>query len=303
MIATSCTNSPVSLSRSSSFARSRSNSTNQRSRGASPATQRSQGSSPANQRSRGSSPANQKSGCSSPANQRSQCNSPANQPSNSSSVASSLANSPSKRKPGLSSDSPIPPARRGSIRSNQSSPKFKLVKSHTVGALVTGLPPPKPPRTYAKNQPGTQTTIIDVTPTKLVEEITVPVDVHPPPGILTRSRSKYVTKSAGSKPAIVAKTCSFDTVDLSTARSLPTSTDRSSLSLTDELEIKFKEMQNRFKHPEPHFGYSTKSETHFGESKPLFGSSREAKPQLGKLDGSEQKIESLRDKPDAGHPR
>jgi hypothetical protein len=84
---------------------------------------------------------------------------------------------------------------------------------------------------------------------------------------------------------------------------LPPGTDRVSLSLTDELEIKFKEMQNRFKHPEPHFGYSTKSETHFGESKPLFGSSREAKPQLGKLDGSEQKIESLRDKPGAGHPR
>ena len=200
-------------------------------------------------------------------------------PSRSNSTASSVTNSPAKRRPGSSTNSPIPPARRGSLRSAQSSPKSSLDKSRPTAAertVVTGLPPPKPPRIYASSGDGACTQS-DVSEAKPVEEMTVSADIHPLPtaatGILTRSRSKSVSNPASSsKPPpvpIAAKSGSFDTVDYPTASHSPetgaeratrtTAGDRMSLSLTDELELKFREMQSRFRLPEPHFGTSSQS--------------------------------------------
>ena len=200
-------------------------------------------------------------------------------PSRSNSTASSVTNSPAKRRPGSSNNSPIPPARRGSLRSAQSSPKSTLDKSRPTAAertVVTGLPPPKPPRIYASSGDGACTQS-DVSEAKPVEEMTVSVDIHPVPtaatGILTRSRSKSVSNPASSsKPPpvpIAAKSGSFDTVDYPTAShsleagaerpARTTGQDRMSLSLTDELELKFREMQSRFRLPEPHFGTFSQS--------------------------------------------
>ena len=198
-------------------------------------------------------------------------------PSRSNSTASSVTNSPAKRRPGSSNNSPIPPARRGSMRSAQSSPKSTLDKSRPTAAertVVTGLPPPKPPRIYASSGDGACTQS-DVSEAKPVEEMTVSVDIHPVPtavtGILTTSRSKSVSNPASSsKPPPVpidGKSGSFDTADFPTAShnletgaemaTRTTAGDRISLSLTDELELKFREMQSRFRLPEPHFGSSS----------------------------------------------